>query len=256
MAVNGIRVHYRRTAITDLPPIFLLHGITDNAMCWVRVARALCDRFSVVMVDARGHGRSDGIDKGFSLPVLAEDAAGIITAMRLEKPIVFGHSLGAATAVEMAASHPGLARAFILEDPPLEEHTWDLAGWKADLAAYKRMSRPARRAKLASDNPRWDASEIDPLVNAREQVDPAVLDHLTDLRLSSWRSLFSQITSPMLLLTGDPLLGALIRPETADEASRITPGLRTAHVRGAGHCIHRDRWEDAMREVMAFILSV
>ena len=60
---NGIRVHYTQTG-GGLPPLILLHGITDNGLCWTRVARTLEEEWDLSMPDARGHGLSEAPDTG------------------------------------------------------------------------------------------------------------------------------------------------------------------------------------------------
>ena len=57
IVANGIRLHYTRTGGAK-PPLVLAHGVTDDGLCWSRLAEALAPSFDVVMVDARGHGRS------------------------------------------------------------------------------------------------------------------------------------------------------------------------------------------------------
>src|SRR5439155_24925376 len=118
---NGITIHYHRTGGNNKPSIVLLHGVTDSGLCWSRVAHDLEGSYDVVMTDARGHGRSGGIATGFSTTILADDAAAAIRALGLEKPYLFGHSMGARTAATFAATHPDLVRAIALEDPPLVE---------------------------------------------------------------------------------------------------------------------------------------
>src|SRR5438270_253676 len=79
---NGITIHYYRTGGDKKPSILLLHGFTDNGLCWSRVAHELEGSYDVVMTDARGHGRSGAIATGFSTTVLADDAAALIRALR------------------------------------------------------------------------------------------------------------------------------------------------------------------------------
>jgi N-formylmaleamate deformylase len=57
VTANGIRLHYTRTG-GDKPPLVLAHGVTDDGLCWTPVAAALAPDYDVIMVDARGHGRS------------------------------------------------------------------------------------------------------------------------------------------------------------------------------------------------------
>src|SRR5205823_1964466 len=117
---NGITIHYYRTGSDKKPSILLLHGITDSGLCWPRVAHDLEGGYDVIMTDARGHGHS-GASTDFSIALLADDAAAVIRALGLEKPYVWGHSMGAITAATLAAAYPDLVRAIVLEDPPLRD---------------------------------------------------------------------------------------------------------------------------------------
>ncbi len=53
---TGITTHYYRSDGRNKPSILLLHGFTDNGLCWSRVAHELEGSYDVVMTDARGHG--------------------------------------------------------------------------------------------------------------------------------------------------------------------------------------------------------
>src|SRR5450432_3989349 len=102
ISANDISLHYYRTG-GDKPPIVLLHGFTDSALCWTPVARVLEPDYDVIMVDTRGHGLSEGPTTGFSMQLLADDTFGFIQALGLRQPLLLGHSMGAATAAVVAA---------------------------------------------------------------------------------------------------------------------------------------------------------
>jgi N-formylmaleamate deformylase len=70
--------------------LLLLHGFNEYGPTWLRTARELERDYDVIMVDARGHGRSDGIASGFSSTLLVEDAAGIIRSLKLDRPRIIG----------------------------------------------------------------------------------------------------------------------------------------------------------------------
>ena len=81
---NGINIHYHRTGDGSKPPLILLHGVTDNGLCWQRVAHDLEDTYDVIMPDARGHGRSSGIATGFSYEHLSHDVLALIHELNLD----------------------------------------------------------------------------------------------------------------------------------------------------------------------------
>src|SRR5215218_7239361 len=112
---NGITLHYTRTG-GDGPPVVLAHGFSDDGLCWTPVAEALAREYDVVMVDARGHGRSDAPEWGYGSAEQAGDLAGAIAALGLHRPAVLGHSMGAATALALAGTRPDVPGAILLED--------------------------------------------------------------------------------------------------------------------------------------------
>ena len=114
---NGIRIHYTRTGGAK-PPLVLAHGFSDDGLCWTSVAQDLAADFDVIMVDARGHGLSDAPEQGYSPLEQADDLAGVITGLKLSRPIVLGHSMGAMCTLTLAGRYPDLPGAIVLEDPP------------------------------------------------------------------------------------------------------------------------------------------
>ena len=62
--VNKLKLHYTRTG-GDKPPVVLAHGFSDDGLCWTPVAKLLEADYDVIMVDARGHGRSDVPKRGY-----------------------------------------------------------------------------------------------------------------------------------------------------------------------------------------------
>ena len=72
---NGLRLHYTRTGGAK-PPVVLAHGFSDDGLCWTPVAEALEAEYDVIMVDARGHGRSEARERGYGSAEQAEDLRG------------------------------------------------------------------------------------------------------------------------------------------------------------------------------------
>ena len=264
VTANGVKIHYYRTGNGDegKPAMLMLHGITDNGLCWQRVALDLQDRYDIVMTDARGHGQSDRLGGEFSVPLLAEDAAGVIRGLGLDKPVVFGHSMGAITAAALAAEHPDLVGALLLEDPPLrdggklEMPASFIETQRRGFAALGAMSPAQRTAKGAELNPGWHALEIEPWVQSKIEVDPAVLGYFGSFDRYPWREALARIQCPGLLITGDPDKMAIVTPQIAREAVTLWPGGEVAHMAGAGHCVHRDRYAETMAAVDAFLAAL
>src|SRR5919112_4537344 len=112
---NGIRLHYTRTGGAK-PPLVLAHGFSDDGLCWTPVAEALASDYDVILVDARGHGRSDAPEQGYGPVEHAADLHGVITGLNLQRPAVLGHSMGGATTLVLAGTYPEVPGAILVED--------------------------------------------------------------------------------------------------------------------------------------------
>jgi pimeloyl-ACP methyl ester carboxylesterase len=57
---NGIRIHYSHAvSAKGKQVVVMVHGVTDNRLCWTTLTWKLQDAYDVYMVDTRGHGLSD-----------------------------------------------------------------------------------------------------------------------------------------------------------------------------------------------------
>lgn len=258
---NDASLHYYRTG-GDKPPIVLLHGFTDNALCWTRLARVLEAEYDVIMVDARYHGLSEGPATGFSGQLRADDTAAFIQALHLERPFLLGHSMGAATAALVAAQHPDLIRAILLEDPAWLAHTSPERQanqvrevsdhpWYPWVAAARAQTREERIKAAQSQNPAWVEEELIPWADAIAQFNLVAFKYNTPP--SSWREMLPHISCPILLITADPGKGAIVTPEVAQEATRLWKDGQVIHIEGAGHSIHRDQFAPYCAAVTAFL---
>ena len=267
---NGITIHYYHTNGNKKPPILLLHGIAENGLCWSPVARDLTNNFDVIMVDTRGHGRSSSSTTDCSFALLAGDVAGVVRALGLEKPFVWGHSMGAMTAATFAAMYPNLIRSVVLEDPPLldkprsqidadrsrsrtneQQQKQPRGQWFLDLKA---LSREERIARVSALHPNWTEEDVTLWADSKSELNTDFLEYafaaFSDV---DWREIISRIESPILLLTGNPELYAIITPETAQQAAQLWKHGEVVYIDGAGHDIHRERYDETMTVVLAFL---
>src|SRR5262245_61698223 len=93
--------------------LVLVHGLLMNRHMYDQLAPAMVARgLRVITVDLLGHGESDQpYDmRAYSMSSFADQLAGLIEHLELDRPVVGGTSLGANVALEMAARHPRAAR--------------------------------------------------------------------------------------------------------------------------------------------------
>lgn len=253
VSVHGLTVQYYHTGSYQKPPLLLLHGLTDNGLCWTRAARNLAASYDVLMPDARGHGLTAGPSQDFSVTTLAEDAAEMIRALNLAKPVVWGHSMGAITAAFLGALYPDLVRAIILEDPPLGKSNVSARQAGQNLLPFKALSSEQRLAQIRQEQPGWDEAELEPWVESKLQFDGEIWQRFGGYNDRPWQEIIAQIHVPILLLTGNPARGALVTPEQAAEARNLWQVGELAYFPAAGHCIHRDCYAEVMQIAGSFL---
>jgi pimeloyl-ACP methyl ester carboxylesterase len=128
---GGTRLHvveWHPPQPTRGPDLFLLHGLSSNALYWERLVNRLAPRRAVAL-DQRSHGGSDRPRSGYARDDLLQDAISAIGGAKTGESIVAGHSWGAAIALDLAAARPDLVSALVLIDGPMASMA-DLLTWE------------------------------------------------------------------------------------------------------------------------------
>ncbi|MCP4418111.1 MAG: alpha/beta hydrolase [Chloroflexi bacterium] len=90
----------------DGDAIIFLHFSGANLMMWQRIVPYFQDRYRLILVDLRGHGKSDKPAAGYHMDEMAQDVIGIMQHLNLEQAHIVGSSLGAEVGLSIAANYP------------------------------------------------------------------------------------------------------------------------------------------------------
>jgi pimeloyl-ACP methyl ester carboxylesterase len=196
--------------------------------------------------------------------MLAEDAAGQIRTLKLDKPILFGRSNGAVTAALVASIQPKLARAVLLEDPPMggvarpnigaatpgAENWFDAwLKWMQDLGRRPHGERIASTVArwphgtpVLPDEPVWPEEEFVPWVEGLARFDTSIFRRkISFWSLMSYVDDVTQIPCPILLLAGNLAHGSLVSEEGAELLEAGWQQGTLVRFENAGHLISRGR---------------
>src|SRR3954469_4940496 len=114
---NGIRIHYYHAIpAAGKPVMVMVHGVSDNGLCWATLTWKLQDAYDIYMLDTRGHGLSDPFTSSDNGDTLIKDVVDFVRVMKLQKPILVGHSMGGTTVIRVGAEYPDLAKAIVVLD--------------------------------------------------------------------------------------------------------------------------------------------
>ncbi|MBA2679392.1 MAG: alpha/beta hydrolase [Ktedonobacteraceae bacterium] len=102
--VNGINLYYEIHGTGK--PLIMLHGGFGTFEMLSSLSSVLAQSHQVIGVDLYGHGRTALTDRSLSLEQMADDIAGLIQHLGLEKADLLGYSLGGTVALQTAIRQP------------------------------------------------------------------------------------------------------------------------------------------------------
>lgn len=104
----------------DGEPLIFLHGNSESGEYFVHQLDELFEKFRVIAVDTRGHGKSPRGTAPFTIRQFAEDLAGFMDRLFIEKAHILGFSDGANIAMCFAIRYPHRVDRLILNGGNLD----------------------------------------------------------------------------------------------------------------------------------------
>ena len=260
--------------------VVLLHGKNFWGAYWDGTIKFLTDRgFRVIVPDQVGFGKSTKPDIHYSFDLLAENTAGLLDLLQVQKATIVGHSMGGMLAVRFARLYPGRTEALVLENPigledyrltvppaPLEqlyqqELNMSLEDFRKYVQGYFATYSPEKaevfvaprmRVSLSGEFPRWARAAA--LTTLMIYQQPVCYE-------------FAEIKVPTLLIIGQEdhtAVGKDRAPidlrrnlgnvaELARKAAAQIPGARLVEIPNVGHIPHLEAPEQFYQAVDDFL---
>jgi pimeloyl-ACP methyl ester carboxylesterase/uncharacterized RmlC-like cupin family protein len=117
ISTNGTTLHVRIGGAG--PAVVLIHGYGDTGDMWAPLAATLMTNHTVIAPDLRGMGLSASAADGFTKKNQAEDIAGVLDTLRIQKADVVGHDIGNMVAFAFAVEHPDRTTRLVVMDAPV-----------------------------------------------------------------------------------------------------------------------------------------
>ncbi len=189
--VNGMQMYYEVSGAGE--PLIVLHGAYMNIPTMGAIIPNLTQTHKVYALEFQGHGRTTDIDRSITYPNLADDVAAFMDAVGLRKADVFGYSMGAAAALQLAIRHP--AKVNKLAAASL---AYDANGWQPAFTAFI----PQMTVEMFVAMP--FAAEYRKLA-ANPDGFPALVRKLIALEKQpmAWEADVRALKTPVLIVTGD-----------------------------------------------------
>jgi pimeloyl-ACP methyl ester carboxylesterase len=116
--VNDLTLYFEELGSPDAQPLVLLHGaggrIDDPVGGWAGLAPSFAEHFHVVMVEHRGHGRTDNPAGFMTFEQIGDDVAALLEHLDLAPVHVAGISDGAVVALDFALRRPKATRSIVV----------------------------------------------------------------------------------------------------------------------------------------------
>lgn len=256
-----LTTHDGRSTAGGTSTLVLLHGVTRRWQSFLPILPTLQQRHRLLLVDLRGHGRSDRPADGYFVCDYITDIVQFLR-QHADGPVhLYGHSLGAMTAAGVAAELPQQVESAVLEDPPF--HTMgdrisqtSLHSYFANLATFAGHGKSVEQAALSLGESTFndpvsgqdfrlkDHRSEDQLRFAAEslaQLDPSVFDSILSgqwLQGYDIDRIFAAIRCPTLLLQADPDAGGMLIDDDAKHVQSLNSQIRCEHFPGQPHGLH------------------
>lgn len=249
----------------DSPTLLLIHGFPLNSQMWASQLEDLAEIVRVIAPDLRGFGHSDSVSGAYSVSMLADDCADLLSYLNVATPfVVCGLSMGGYIALEFYRRYPEHVAGLILAATR--------AG--ADSAAGKlNRDKAAQLAKEEGATAVSDGMLAKLLAPGKYESEPELVEYVQDVMgTASLNGVVGALmamkdrpdSSPMLGNIDVPVLiihGAedqIIPVSEAKAMAEAIPNAELVIVPGAGHLPNLeepDTFNDAVIDFLQDLLE-
>ena len=272
--VGSIELYYEEHGSGD--PLLLIMGLAADSMAWMFQVPDFSEHYRTITFYNRGVGRSSKPSGPYSIHEMADDTAGLLDTLGIDRTHVVGVSMGGMIAQELALRHPRRVRGLVLACTYPEPD--------ADVERQRQFStRELGGTVTAGGEVQIDVNAVDPLRFFQQLLPLAFSEQFITNELPKLMELFGgalqygfsleailgqvaavmshkatdrlhHIKSPTLVITGDA--DRLVSPANSDVLARRIPGARLVKVPGGSHGFNFETPQVFNREVLNFLATV
>jgi len=257
--VAGRQVYYDDTG-GDHPALVLLQGFMASRPIWKWQIEAFAPHYRVITMDNRDAGESDPEPATYTVGDMADDVAGLLDSLKIERASVLGHSMGGYIALAFTERHAERLEKLILVStsalaggalgrpaPTYNRERWIDDPVERTFQRYGSMTSPGyfdtrpEQLTAIAETARGNRMSFEAMTR---QSDSAFMSH-------DARAALPQIAAPALVIHGtvDPTIPLSAGRRIAD----AIPGAQFVEFAGVGHLPHLERTEEFNRVVLDFL---
>lgn len=257
---NGIALYYEQHG--SGPPLLLIAGLASDSQSWLPVLPELATRFTVIVLDNRGVGRSTQ-DCGSSIALMAADCAALLQYLGHTQVCVAGHSMGGMVALELGRRYPHLVERMLLVAATVRNparnnllfNDWaDQLEAGHDRAAWFRTILCWILTEHFFDNSQLLEATLTYLLSYPWPQTPAAfrlqVQAIAAFDATQW---LNELAIPTCVLAAEQDI--LLPLEHAQALARQLPGASLEIIKGAAHSLHTEQPQAFVTAVTDFLLE-
>ncbi len=191
VGVNGMQLYYEVSGEGE--PLIVLHGAYMNIPSMGPIIPMLAKTHKVYALELQGHGRTTDIERPFTYENLADDVAAFMESAGLQSADVFGYSMGAGAALQLAIRHPGKVKRLAAAST-----AYDAEGFQPEFKAFI----PQMTVEMLASMPFVeDYKKLAPNPNGFPELARKLI--ALEKEPLAWGAQVKNIKSPVLLIAGD-----------------------------------------------------
>jgi pimeloyl-ACP methyl ester carboxylesterase len=248
-SADGVSIRYHTEGAGE-PALVFVHCWTCDRHLWDgQVARFAKDH-QVVTLDLAGHGESGKNRQQWTIPAFGEDVKAVVEALKLNKVVLIGHSMGASVILEAAKQMPGRvvglvpveALATVDDRMPAEQIDTILGAFRENFGAAAR--RFAEMQVVDSTAPAL-----------RERISKGMAASPPDIAIPTLSAIWHYDARPLLAVTKVPVVGIVsdrFPPKLAD-LRKYAPQAELLTLPGVGHYVMEespDKFNDLLAQAL------
>lgn len=235
--------------------VLMVHGLGGTTNTWTPLLGAFL-RHKRVRFDLPGSGRSSRVEGPLSIEKFVAAAKRAMSAAKVERAHVVGHSMGTIVAAHLAAAEPAMVRSLALFGPLLAPPDQARANIRARAARarHEGMQGIADSLLQSSVSSESKAKRLAAVAFVRESLMAQDADGyarsceaLADAQAADT----SRIACPTLLVTGDE--DVVAPPQSVRMMSQKISGSRVEVLRGCGHWTPVEKPDECMELLKQFL---
>ena len=257
--VNDIQIYYELHGPENADVIVLSNGIFMSTASWGYQAAEFKKHFRVLLYDCRGMWQSDHPAGPYSMEQHADDLAGLMDALGIEKAHIGGISYGGEISMTFALKYPQRALSLIVSsavsqiDPMLRVMgaSWMSALHNNDADTLFEVTFPANFSEP------WIAANQGIIELSRKKYHQMDLKAAEELMLAFSKVDFTEelkkISVPTLVLVGE--LDILKSRKYSEIIAREIPGAELLIIPHGGHAICMEQPGAFNTAILGFVLK-